>query len=151
MKTARMEKRFTFLGARLSLGAILFVGLGFFLSSCSEQRKSEALPFGGVNAPVSGQRITGKLDVSGWALSETGIESVSIYVDRSFVSSCSTGLPRPDVAKVYPSFGGSDVAGWAIELDSTKLSPNWHELTVQAKSKGGLTRDLASIPILVAR
>jgi large repetitive protein len=131
----------------------LFASVGF-LASCTEGRKTDRkvtlkLPFGGVNIPVSSQRITGKVDVAGWALAEAGIESVSIYVDRSFVAQCSTGLPRPDVAKAYPSVPGSGNAGWMVTVDSASFSAGWHELTVQAASKDGATRDLASFPILV--
>jgi hypothetical protein len=145
-----MARSLDVIAARFSLGAILLVSVGFPLVSCTEQRKSEGkLPYGGVNVPVSGQRITGKVDVTGWALSEAGIESVSIYVDRSFVADCSAGLPRPDVAKAYPSVRESGVAGWVLTLDAARFAPTWHELTVQARSKTGATRDLASLPVLV--
>lgn len=138
--------------AKFRFCAILLIGMGFSLVSCAGQRKSEVkLPYGGVNVPVSGQAITGKVDVTGWALSEAGIESVSIYVDRTFVADCSTGLSRPDVAKAYPDMAASGVSGWTVTFDSTNFSPGWHDLTVQAKSKTGATRDLASLPILVQR
>jgi hypothetical protein len=61
------------------------------------------------------------------------------------------GLPRPDVAQTYPNVHESGAAGWKATFDSTILLPNWHELTVQAKSKAGATRDLASLPILIQR
>src|ERR1043166_8533027 len=103
------------------LRAILFLAM-LTLASCSERRKPEGkLPLGGVNVPVSSQKINGKVDVVGWALAEGGIESVSIFVDRSFVANCSMGLPRPDVAKVYPSMPGSDNAGWTATLDTAGL------------------------------
>ena len=109
------------------------------------------LPFGGVNAPLSEQKITGKVDFTGWALSEEGIESVSIYVDRAFVANCSTGLPRPDVAKAYPHMPESGASGWAATFDPANFLPGWHELTVQAKSKAGATRDVGSLPFMVQR
>jgi len=139
---------------RFYLIPILFVYL--ILTSCGGENKSARkivpnLPFGGVNAPVNGQKIAGKIDVVGWALAETGIESVSTYVDRTFVSSSATGLPRPDVAKAYPNVSGSDKAGWVLTLDTASFSPGWHELTVQARSKEGAVRDLASIPLMIER
>ena len=124
------------------------------LHSCSRPRESDAailskLPFGGVDTPQSEQKIAGKVDVAGWALSEEGIESVSIYVDRAFVTNCSTGLPRVDVSRKYPHMAGSGLSGWSVTFDSTNVLPGWHELTVQVRSKAGATRDLASLPILV--
>jgi hypothetical protein len=100
---------------------------------------------------VSQQKITGKVNVTGWALTEAGIESVTIYVDRTFVADCSMALSRPDVAKAYPNMPESGVSGWTVTFDSTNFSPGWHDLTVQAKSQTGATRDLASLPLLVQR
>jgi len=142
--------------ARFCLHASLIVSLGLSLASCVHQRGSDGkvapkLPFGGVNAPVSQQKVVGAVDVTGWALSEAGIESVSFYVDRTFVADCSTGLPRPDVAKAYPAMPNSGVSGWTATFDSTSVSPGWHELTVQVKSNDGATRDISSLPIMVQR
>jgi hypothetical protein len=125
----------------------------FMLNSCSRREPNAAilskLPFGGVNSPQNEQKISGKVEVIGWALSEEGIESVSLYVDRAFVANCSLGLPRLDVAKVYPHMSGSGSSGWSTTLDSSNVPPGWHELIVQARSKSGTTRDLGSIPVLV--
>ena len=139
--------------ARFCLSGILIAGLGLSLASCARQREKvpSKLPFGGVNTPLSQQRITGKVEIAGWALSEAGIESVSIYIDRTYVADCSRGLPRPDVAKEYPNLPDSGASGWTVTFDSTSFSPAWHELTVQATSKAGGTRDLASVPILIQR
>ena len=136
--------------------AILVVGVGLSFASCGQQRKLDGkvaprLPFGGVNVPVSQQKIAGKMDVTGWAVSEAGIESVSIYVDRAFVAPCATGLPRPDVAKAYPDMPNSGASGWTATVDSARFAPGWHELTVQARTKDGATRDLVSLPILFER
>ena len=136
--------------ARLGPATILSVNL--ILSSCSAGRKAAPdLPLGGVNAPVSGQKVAGKVDAVGWALAESGIDSVSIYVDRRFVARAATGLPRPDVAQAYPSISGNGNAGWTLPIDAARFSPGWHELTIQARSKEGATHDLASIPILIER
>lgn len=129
---------------------------GLLLSSCNMLQKSGVekdakLPFGGVNAPVSGQKVKGKLSMAGWAISDTGIESVSVYVDRSFATASTLGVSRPDVGQAYPAFNNSDKAGWTAELDMSAISPGWHELTIQARSKDGTSRDLASLPVLVER
>jgi hypothetical protein len=141
---------------RFCLCAILIVSLGLSAASCAHQRESDVtiisrLPFGGVNVPQGQQKITGKVDFTGWALSEEGIESVAIYIDRSFVAECATGLPRPDVAKAFPNIPESLLSGWTVTFDSTNFPPGWHELTVQVKSKAGATRDVGSVPILLQR
>lgn len=147
-----MERYFV-LVARLTLVAVLLITLnaGLLSQTSSNAKSPPKLPYGGVNFPASGQKIKGKVDLVGWALSESGIASVSIYLDRSFVADCSTGQARPDVAKAYPKVNGSGASGWKLTFDSAKFSPDWHELTIQARSRAGATRDLATLPILIAR
>jgi hypothetical protein len=124
--------------------------------ACAPDQKTNAdvapkLPFGGVNSPASGQTVAGKFDATGWALSEEGIDSVSLYLDGVFLKRCVLGLPRPDVAKVHPGVARSEASGWSGEIDPAGFAAGWHELTIQAKSGRGATRDLASLPILVQR
>jgi len=149
-----MEAHLTARGM-LCLRTLVAIGLAFSLSSCrgksDGELPSKMLPFGGVNSPVSQQIVVGKIDVSGWALSEAGIESVSIYVDRTFVVECATGQPRPDVARTYPKIADSGSSGWAVAVDAARFTIGWHEVTVQVKSKAGVTRDLASLPIVIQR
>jgi hypothetical protein len=133
--------------ARFCLSAILAAAV--LLTACSGQKAK--LPFGGVNAPANGRKASGNMELVGWALAEAGIDSVSVYVDRVFVSTCALGLPRPDVAQVYPNIGGRDNAGWKAVLDTTKFPPGWHEVVMQARSKDGATRDLASVSVLIER
>jgi hypothetical protein len=143
--------KYLFSTRRRCLCTMLAVGLLCALSSCGRPPESSKLPFGGVNSPVAQQVITGKMAVTGWALSEAGVESVSIYIDRAFVTDCETGLPRPDVANAYPTMAASGASGWAATVESARLAPGWHELTVQARSRKGATRDLASLPVLIQR
>jgi hypothetical protein len=115
------------------------------------RRLARMLPFGGVDVPLNRQKVTGKVDVSGWALSEAGVESVAIHVDRTFAADCATGLARPDIGKMYAVMPGGSASGWTVTLDSGRFAPGWHELTVQARSKGGAARDLGSLRILIER
>jgi len=130
---------------------LLIATLCLAFVSCAPKSNSgkPKLPFGGINSPASQQKISGRIDVVGWVLSEAGIESVSLYVDRSFLSDCTLGAARPDVAQTYPQIPNNNNAGWTASLDAAKLAAGWHELTVQAKSSEGATRDIASIPFLV--
>jgi hypothetical protein len=136
--------------------AILILGIALNIGSCAKQQQPDQgirgkLPFGGVNTPTSTQSITGKVEVTGWALSEGGIASVSVYIDGSFVTDCILGQARPDVSKVYPSIPEGALSGWTATFDSANFTASWHNLTIQAKSKSGATRDLASLPVLVQK
>jgi len=107
------------------------------------------LPFGTVDQPKANQTLKGVVGVTGWALSESGIASVTIYVDRTFLAAAISGLPRPDVASSHPGISGNAAAGWGAEVDTSKLTAGWHELTVQVRDRNGGTRELGSMPVLV--
>jgi Bacterial Ig domain len=123
--------------------------LGFCLTSCQNRDNPSKLPFGFLDRPVGGQAIHGNAPVSGWAISEDGIQSVEIYIDRDFVGRATIGEARPDVAKIYPNLTDSGSSGWSLTLDESLLSEGNHELTVQIRSKRGAYRDLTSIPITI--
>jgi hypothetical protein len=123
--------------------------LGLCLTSCQSAKTPGKLPFGFLDQPVVGQPIQGKAPVSGWAISEDGIQSVEIYIDRDFVGQAAIGEARPDVAKVYPNLTDSGSSGWNLTVDANLLPEGIHELTVQIRSKRGAYRDLTSIPITI--
>ena len=128
---------------------VVILLLGFCLTSCRSTNNPSKLPFGFLDTPVGGQPIQGKARVSGWAISEDGIQSVEVYVNRDFVGRATIGEARPDVARVYPNLTGSGSSGWSLTLDASLLPEGKRELTVQTRSKRGAYRDLASIPITI--
>lgn len=139
-----MNRRFT---------SSLFVAGMFALGSCRHQSAASRppLPFGSVDIPAPKAVLQGPVQVAGWALSEQPIEEVAIYVDRKYIGDASLKLARPDVAAAKPGYKGSANSGWVTTLDTTSLAPGWHELVVQAKSQGGATRDLSTVPVFVQR
>jgi len=63
------------------------------------------------------------LSVTGWAISEGGMERVEVYLDGNFVRNGSYGPPRPDVEKsVF----------WVKEQRSAgfRVSPGMHRSTI---------------------
>ena len=95
--------------------------------------------------------MQGPVEVAGWALSEQPIEEVSLYIDRKYRGNAALRVARPDVAASKPDYRYAATAGWMTTLDTTALTPGWHEVVVQARSRDGATRDLATVPILVKR
>lgn len=60
--------------------------------------------------------------VSGWASGAPGQHTaVRLYVGSRFLGQTQTGDPRPDVARVHPSFGTS--TGWHASIDVPDLNP----------------------------
>jgi hypothetical protein len=81
-------------------------------------------PFGSLDLPVQGGApLSGSIAVSGWALDDTGVDSVKIYCfagndnkeiyigDAVFVEGA-----RPDVQQAYPGYPGNHRAGWGYMM-----------------------------------
>jgi len=85
-------------------------------------------PFGSFETPIHGSTAASSIPVSGWALDESGIDSVKIYREQGnslvyigdavFVEGA-----RPDVAQLYPVYPNNTRAGWGYMM-LTNFLPN---------------------------
>ena len=114
-------------------------------------RPEQPLPFGYLDLPAEGAMVpAGKpLQVAGWALDDSTVKEVRVYLDNRFKAKTSTNLERPDLAKPYPSYlHGTNMHGWNVEIDV----PNGagpHTILVQVVDDGGATRDVRPASIIV--
>jgi hypothetical protein len=78
-------------------------------------------PFGSFGTPIDGSTVCSSIPVTGWALDDTGIDSVKIYRQQG------NGLEyigdavlvegaRPDVAEAYPGYPNNTKAGWGYMM-----------------------------------
>jgi hypothetical protein len=83
--------------------------------------REPAPPFGRFELPRDGATVSGSIPVTGWALDDTGVESVKIYRvsdstliyigEATFVAGA-----RPDVARAFPGYPKNYRAGWGYLL-----------------------------------
>ena len=111
------------------------------------ESRSNILPFGVMDTPRNGERLHGIVQLVGWALAESGIKQVMVYVDRNYAVTAVLGGSRPDVADAYPAFSDGPKAGWVASLDTRTFPAGSHDLVVQATANNGATRDLSSIAV----
>ena len=138
---------------RLLTMGILFTAsaaLCLSLSGCGGSRLPQELPIGNVDTPSPGTTAKGSVRLSGWALSNAGIERIDVYLDGKLAASSNSAVNRPDVRKAYPNYGGNENCGFDFQLDLSGKSAGSHELTVQARSRDDAVRDLYRYPIIVA-
>lgn len=114
---------------------------------CRSDSRPKVIPFGVMDAPRKGEELRGTVQLVGWALAESGIKQVIVYVDRHYAATATLGGTRPDVATAYPAFSNRQAAGWAASLDTSKIGAGVHELVVQATANNEATRDLSSIVV----
>jgi hypothetical protein len=97
------------------------ISVSLTVKSTSQAEK----PFGSFDTPIEGSVVASSIAVTGWALDDTGIESVKLYRkpvqgegnalvyvgDANFVEGA-----RPDVETLYPDYPANYKAGWGYML-----------------------------------
>lgn len=137
------------------LRILVAVVLCFTYSACSGRSGKVSavdskLPIGSFAPPSPNQTLSGNVIIGGWVIHESGIESVSVYIDRDFALKANCGLDRPDVAQAYPSFTKDMISGWNAMLATNSIRPGVHELLARVCAKDGTQRDFA-VPITIVR
>jgi hypothetical protein len=96
-------------------------------------------PFGGVDFPLpdSGVSANGVLEVAGWALDDRKVDHVDVFVDGLIERQAVTGIYRADVAANYPDNPQAIVAGFILNIDSTRYANGVHNVTVKAVDDQG--------------
>ena len=128
------------------------VCLAVWLTSCGGVRPPDPkneLPFGVVDVPLPAATVLRNTFVSGWALDDSAVRGVRIYIDGKYVTDARTGLERPDVSKAFPRWArGSNAHGWGVQVDFGDLTGT-HLLLAQAIDDSGATRDLGAVSVTV--
>ncbi|ADU26966.1 Ig-like domain-containing protein [Ethanoligenens harbinense] len=79
-----------------------------------------------------------QMQVSGWALGDGGVQSVTFSIDGAVVQ---TNIPvngaRPDVNNAFPGYTGGATSGYAAAVDISSLSFGEHKLTVSTTLNNG--------------
>ncbi|MCG8462370.1 MAG: aminotransferase class III-fold pyridoxal phosphate-dependent enzyme [Holophagales bacterium] len=99
-----------------------------------------APPFGDVGTPANLERVAGTLVVQGWALD--AVERVEVRLDGGPSRPARLGIPRPDVAGLFPRYPGAETCGFVLELSTAELEAGRHELEVTAVDSAGERRVL---------
>lgn len=74
---------------------------------------------GFIDAPAAGAVLGPKFVTSGWALDESHVERVRIYLDDEMVANVPLAVMRPDVEQAYKvSAGAGRPHGFSVAIDS---------------------------------
>ena len=120
------------------------------------QSESSA-PFGAFSTPLDGSTVRSSIAVTGWALGDTGIESIKIYREsgKNLVYIGDALLvegARPDVEASYPDYPMNYKAGWGYMM-LTNFLPNGgngiYKIHAIATDKEGRTKTLGTKTITV--
>ncbi|MDQ1352093.1 MAG: hypothetical protein QG657_2399 [Acidobacteriota bacterium] len=113
-------------------------------------------PIGDFSTPLDDSTVSSSVAVTGWAVDDTGVNSVKIYYengnslgyigDAVFVDGA-----RSDIQQAYPTYPGSYKAGWGYMLLTNFLpnGDNTYKLHAIAADSEGKTTDLGARTITV--
>jgi N-acetylmuramoyl-L-alanine amidase len=76
-----------------------------------------------IESPVINSNVIGdKLNIKGWALNDSGVKEINIYVDGKFKGKANYGELRPDVNAVYPGYPEGSKSGYSATVDITDIA-----------------------------
>ena len=96
-----------------------------------------------IDSPLADARISGNLQVSGWAYNEDiGIASVELLIDGKIVKTLDYGIARDDVVSVQAvtTDPNRPHLGFGGDLDSSLFDNGRHRLAVRILNKAGSQR-----------
>lgn len=97
-------------------------------------------PFGFIDTPKEGGAVAAGTWCFGWALDDSGVAKVNVYLDNGPGVEATMGKPFPGVKEAYPTYPDSDNAGFGFAMPSGAPGP--HLLTVTITAKDGGKTDL---------
>jgi len=106
-------------------------------------------PIVALEAPAAGATLSGVSYVSGWAIDNVAVASVTVLVDGKLLGNTTTTIPRSDVVAAYPHVASS-TAGWAIALDSSTLGNGAHTVLVKVQDSSGNVTVMPPVSVTVA-
>ena len=105
-----------------------------------------------IDNPVNNSTVSvGKsIIINGWALNESGIKEVKIYLDNLYLGNATTGISRTDVKKVYPEYMEADKSGFEYTINNSSLPEGAKTIKVHAIGKDGTSQQY-SIKVNVSK
>jgi ubiquinone/menaquinone biosynthesis C-methylase UbiE len=99
-------------------------------------------PFGYVDEPRNESKHRQVLVVRGWVLDD--VERIEAALDGCHpLGTCGVGLPRPDVAPLFPRYPGAGACGYELRVPLEEVAPGHHTLQVRATDRSGRTTGLS--------
>jgi hypothetical protein len=97
-------------------------------------------PVGAITAPLPNAKLSGLVNISGYAYSPGGaISAVALLVDGFLYQTASYFLPQPDICASLPDVPACPNIGFRTSLDTTAFSNGPHVLGVRITNSQGIS------------
>ncbi|QAA34161.1 Ig-like domain-containing protein [Clostridium manihotivorum] len=87
--------------------------------------------------PTNDLVLKGDFNVEGWALVQTGVSRVEVYLDGKLQGNASLGISRPDVKNAYPKYENADTSGFRYTINEGAVSPGNHTILARVIGRDG--------------
>ncbi len=129
-----------------TLVSIPIVPPGWTMPLVKRNPTCPALPFGYIDQPNEGAKVSGSLSIAGWVGATQPVRQVSILIDRELVQSIKPDRPRPDVDALYPN-SPDKYKGWGAVIDMSGIAAGSHEIEVRALEADGCEADFGVVRV----
>ena len=110
-----------------------------FLLLCASASPALAEITFNIEEPTQDSTRSGIGLVSGWAVSDLGIESVEVIMNGESIGFVPYGSSRGDVGAAFPDILGSDLSGWGMKWGYGLTPEGEHTLRIVVTEQGGGT------------
>ena len=84
------------------------------------------------------------LRAGGWAIAQSGVREVHLWIDGRGPYSAHYGLLREEIGSLYDSFSDAQHSGFLLPLPTTSSGPGEHEIRVVCHSRAGHSTQISS-------
>ncbi len=104
-------------------------------------------PIGTVDTPAPNTQLSGTASVAGWALDDSAVSRVDVYVDGVLAGTATYGGSRPDVANDWPHAPAG--VGFTFSLNTGAYANGAHVIEVRAVDTSNNVAILPDIPVTI--
>lgn len=83
--------------------------------------------------------LNNKINIKGWAISNSNISKVMVYLDDKYVGNANYGIIREDVYNAYPNYKNSKNSGYSINIDVSNVDSGNHKIKIIYQGEYGYT------------
>ena len=83
--------------------------------------------------------VSGRLVIEGWALAQSGVEAIDVFLDGRILGQAYYGTARRDVEAAFPDWTNSLRSGYIFHCPPHTLESGTHAVRLQLRAKNGRT------------
>lgn len=113
------------------------------LIDANDNTNSQKLdPIINVESPQTSKTYTDNFNLSGYALNQSGVKSVKVYLDGNYSRDAQIGIQRTDVGAKYQQYLGANNSGFSTTYNVNDFTIGNHTMKVEAIGNDGTIKDV---------